>query len=254
MNNKYYNYSQLENNYTFNFKEYKSHIKSNSKFSFLFIFLTIIILLSACVFLRPKKSNLHEYYFVEIDNFQTYQNALNLSQTIKQSSGAGYIYFDGVYHVLASFYSKHDSAEKVVDNLKSEFKNVKVFTIKSKKFFKSSSLNNKQNACVKNYLEKLNEIIFHLDNICINFETKISSHKKSIVDAKNLMEQYNEIYNDFISNFKTNSKHNITKKYAKEICTSFTTITSCSEQDFSCVIRNETINIVVLKTQIEKCF
>ena len=75
--------------------------------------------------MKPKHTKTCEIYFLEIDSFQSYQSALNLSKEINANGGAGYIYYDGNYHVFANFYSKIEDAKSVLENVLEDFPNSK---------------------------------------------------------------------------------------------------------------------------------
>ena len=61
----------------FNYYQYKNNINKKNNFSFIIIFLLIILLIGLCVFLAPTAKNLNTFYYVELDKFQTYKQANN---------------------------------------------------------------------------------------------------------------------------------------------------------------------------------
>lgn len=243
-----------ENNYVFNYSQYKKSINKKNNFAFTLIFLLIIILLGLCVFLYPKPNNFSEFHFVEIDNFQTYKDAVHLSQEVSASGGAGYVYFDGTYHVLASFYSNSADAEKVVENLKSEFENVQVFSINCKNFSQQKNLSSSQNDSIESLIIQIKKIILQLEEISIKFETKNCSFNEAILTIKNDIKNFSSSYDNFLSNFKTDSKYNKAKDYTQSISSSFLNLLNSEEQSFSASLRYCTVHTAITLTQFTYCF
>ncbi len=240
--------------YVFNYSQYKNSIHKKSYLSFLSLFFVIIILLGLCVFIKPRKSTLLEFYFVEVDNFPIYQNAINLCNELNSNGVCGYVYFDGVYHVLVSFYSSYDDAEKVCDNINKDYPNSSVFTISTNRFSNKKDLEKSQNNSIKNFLESTEKIILQLESSLVKFE-------KGEIQLNNLSLLFKDIKKDFdahIDNlyiaFKTNSKYNLMKEYANQISKSISNISTFDEQNLSSFLRYEILNIVINRCQFLSCF
>lgn len=242
------------NEYIFNYNQYKKTINHNKGLSFYFLFVIIIVLLSTIVFIKPEKEKIFKYYFVEVDRFSTYQNALNLSQEINSNGGAGYIYFDGEYHVLASFYTNYDNAEKVATNLKNDYHSSCVFTIKTKPFSKQSHLSKNQNLAIENLLDTSENVINNLEHSSNQFDKNELTFSKLQVQVENLNDQFYSTYETFLKHFKTNSQLNIATDYAKRMTTSLNNIKTNDEQNISSHIRYELINFVITRHQFLSCF
>ena len=247
-------YSQYENKYIFNYSQYKKSINKNNNFTFTIIFLLIILLLGLCVFLKPKDNKLNKFYFVEVDNFQTYDSALKLSQTVKEKTGAGYIYFDNIYHVIASFYSKEKDAEKVCENLKNEYENVQVFCISYPQFVKQKNLSLKQNCSVENLINVCRKITLQLEQLSIDFETGKTPFKEAKILLANYYESFFSTFNEFNAQFNTNSKYNLSKSYAHEIDNSIRKLKESEEQNFSSLLRFELTSIAISIAQFSSSF
>ena len=242
------------NNYVFNYDQYKKTINKKNKTSFLLLFFIVIILLGLCIFIYPKKSNTIEFYFVEIDNFQTFKEANNLSLKINESGGAGYVYFDGKYRVLASFYSNYDNAKKVADNLKNDYTNATVFTMETNNFHNIINLNSHQNNSIKNLLETTYKTILQLEDLIINYELKNISNNELNLHIKNHQTEFDEVYNDFINNFNNLSKYNLAKDYLVKMQQCFKNISTIENQNISSNLRYETVKLVILRSQFLSCF
>ena len=93
------------------------------------------------VFIRQQNTEITELYFLQIDEFQTYQQALKLSQEISLDGCDSYIYFENKYHVLTRFFYDYDSAKKVLEKTKINYSSASIFSIESKRFSKQKELN-----------------------------------------------------------------------------------------------------------------
>lgn len=242
------------NDYIFNYYQYKKSINKNNFFSFVFIFLVIILLLSACIFLKPKQTKITEFYFIEIEKFPTYQNALILSEKIASQGGAGYIFFDTTYHVFASFYSNKKDAENVLKNVLPEYKNSCIFTLSISHFQPPKKLTSAQNYAVENFLNETKKTIIQLEKIFVDFDKKVINFNNALITIKSIQGNYNSAHDNLIYNFKNNSKYNIAKKYAEQMYSSLLNITNSSEEKFTSILKYETINFVINSYYFLGCF
>ena len=119
--------------YQFNYKEYNKKIYRSSGGGSIAVMVFVIIVLIGLAFFLTKQNIKHkknEFYFVEINKCLTYKDASDLSIEIQSRAGAGYVFFDGSYHVLANFYLNKADAESVCENLKPDYPTCKVFSLK----------------------------------------------------------------------------------------------------------------------------
>ncbi len=242
------------NNYVFNYDQYKKTINKKNKFHFSVIFVLIILLLGLCIFLYPKQTTANNFYFVEIDNFQTYNKANSLANEIKNSGGAGYVYFDGTYHVLASFYSNYKSAEKVVNNLKLDYKNANVFTIETNKFLVNKNLNSSHNNSIKNFLDATHKIILNLEKLNTEFDKKSLQLSELNIHIKNNQEEFDNVYSNLMENLKNNSKFNLAKEYLIQMKSSLSNLSNLENNTASTTLRYETIKLTITRIQFLSCF
>ena len=242
------------NEYVFNYSQYKKSINKNQKYGFTIIIIVIILLLGLCIFLKPKNPKILEFYFVELGCFPTYQNALTLSQEVNLNGGAGYIYFNGNYHVLASFYSDYDNAETVLENVIGDYPNACILTIESSDFSKQKNLTTSQNSAVENYIKETQSIILKLEYFANEFDTKKISFNELSLSIKNLQKDFVDVYDTFISSFKTNSTFNVAKKYAEQMNSSINNLVETSEQSMTSKLRYETVSFVINRHQLLSCF
>ena len=240
--------------YVFNYYQYKNSIPKKNNFNFTIVFFVIIILLSLCVFLKPKPTKLVEFYFVEIDCFQTYQQAINLSNELTLFGGAGYIYFDGNYHVIASFHSSYDDAKSVCKNIKTEYKNSSIFTLSNSPFVEQKNLNISQNNSIKDFIKTAEKTILDMEKYLIMCSKKEIAFNALSIALNETKKDFDLSYNSLLSSFKTNSKLNTMKEYANQISKSISDLCNTSEQNFLAKFRYQIVNIVVNYHHFLSCF
>lgn len=239
--------------YIFDYNQYKKTITNKSHFSYSLIIFIIILLLGLCVYFKPNKLKESKLHFVEIGSVQTYSSALNLSQEINSLGGAGFIFFDGTYHVLANYYSSYNDAEKVVENLKNDHSNAKVFSISSASFSKSKKLSSSQNSTVENFNNESKKIMIQFENIVTDLSiNKIRNEEFSIL-MKNLRQDYDNLNSNIQSSFKNNSQFNKAKDYANIMATSLLNA-STSETFALNTLRYELVSFVVNRHHFLSCF
>ena len=95
------NVNSLALNYSYNSSYYVN--KNKKQVSITILIFLIIILLAVAVFLIEKKEKKTYFYFLQANEFLNYKDASNLAYELQSKQGAGYIYYDGSYHVIISY-------------------------------------------------------------------------------------------------------------------------------------------------------
>lgn len=231
--------------YQFDYSQYKKRINKKTNNSILPVLIVIILLLlGLAVFLMPKKTSTIQYYFVEVDCVLKYSDANDIATEIQQQNAGGYVYFDGKYHILASFYLDIESAKQVAENISTEYPNAQVFTLESSEYIENSNLSSKQNEALSNLNNANVNLINALYNLTIKFDTVEISEKELAIDLTKLSNSYDNSAKYFYTQFRNNSKYEITKKYTAEIAAS---VKNLSEQstNLSKMLKYELIKIVI---------
>lgn len=159
--------------YKFNYTNYEKTIRTNPR-GFVAIIITIIILLGLAVYLTQTKPDYVNFYFVEMGNFNNYKDASNYANTIQQKEGAGYIFFDTSYHVLANFYYNKKEAENVCNNLVPAYPNTKVLTLKAKKFNTKTAQDKKQKSLI-DFLDCCDKTLSSVSKANIRYDNNTDS-------------------------------------------------------------------------------
>ena len=243
--------------YQFNSKEYNKKIYNRaSGGSFAVIIFFIIILVGvAFMLIRQNKPSKNEFYFVEINQFLTYKEAGNLSEEIQSKSGAGYVFFDGQYHVFANFYLSKTDAESVCENLKQQYPTCKVFTLSYNKYSKNKKLSSTENSACKKLYEVGQTSIEQLYNNIYQFGTAQINENQLKANFSSVADKFTDVYNEFISVFNSNSKFNKAKSYLSELYFSLGTLKNITnETDFNFKMRYELVKFVVNFTNTISCF
>lgn len=231
--------------YIFDYKDYKKRIKKPIKFNITLTTILIIILLGLCVFLSQPKVRTTNFYFVEIGKFQTFSQANKMATEISLKNGAGFVYFDNNYHVLAGFYPDKNSAEKVSKNISNEYPKSTVFCLSATQFYQNKSFSKNKNDLIQNLCDVLTNIETSLYEISILLDTNNNSYKTIKTKLNSLLDIYSSNFANLKNEIKTDTNNiNILKK-ALEINNSLSRITEANEQSLPQKIKYETINIVV---------
>lgn len=236
--------------YIFNFNEYKKKIKKSTNFNWVFTIVFIIFLLGLNVFFKTNFTPNYDFYFVEIDCVKSFSKANKIANELCIKNGAGYIYFDNNYHVLAGFYKDEASAKTVAENISNEFQNAKIFSISVSKSATKNAKFNKAKNQINSLLSTLFEIENSLYETSILIETENTNFKTINTKLITLYDKYFNVFDDLKSSFaEDNSAYNILKK-AKTIQTSLLNLTQIDQQELAQKLRYETVNIAVNHTMI----
>lgn len=212
--------------YQFNYSQYKNKITTHRNFAIIPLIIAICLLSIFCVILKPKNQIETHFYLVEFDSFLTYKDALVFAQEVQSQGAAGYIHFDGSYHVFASVYLNEKDAKTVSSNIAEDYNSVSIFNFAAKKELDTSNLSSEQAQAAKNYVD------FCFKSICEISDLIVSFDKKEIdeTSVKNRLSSYandsQKHYKSLISTLPKHHKFNTIKDNAqtindtfKEMCT-----------------------------------
>jgi len=180
--------------YSVNYSQIKKRINSkNNKFSFKFfiIFLIIIVFIGIFTAIKPLKTKNIKFFYVEINSFLNYKEANKLANSVQEQGGAGYIYYDGKYHVLTSLYLKKEDANKVKENLTKDFPTCKILTLEGNLF--QRNYNKFQNEIIMNTINLNQNLIKNLYNLSVEID---------INQSLNYTTKFDRIKDEYISKTK----------------------------------------------------
>ena len=242
-------------NYVFNYGDYNKKIHKPTQGGMCVIVFIIICLLGVACFLNQTKPSYNQFYFVEIKNFLTYKDATNLATEIQAKNGAGYVYFDGSYHVLASFYPTKKEAETVCNNLKNDYPSSQVFELNYNKLSKFKNLSQNQNNAISAVNLNLYNAIENLYSCIIKYDTSNIGENELAQTLNKLHSAYKDEYNNFLAQFSNNSKYNKAKTNLEDINSTLNNLSNVtSEQNISYKLKYNAIKIVVDYSSFLSCF
>lgn len=204
-------------NYYFDYYQYKKKINSHKTAGFSLIFFFIIILTGIAMLVYPKSKTYTVVYFVEINSFLNYKDASTLANEISALGGAGYVYYDGKYHVLASYYPSEEDANTVSENLLTDYPTAKVYTIEIDKVSLSNELSSSQQDCIKDQINANEKLINSLYNTIIQYDSNNISDSEINMILSNIKTDFSDCKDHFFELFKNDSRLNIAKKYLSKI-------------------------------------
>ena len=182
------NVNSLALNYSYNPSYYVN--KNKKQVSITILIFLIIILLAVAVFLIEKKEKKTYFYFLQANEFLNYKDASNLANELQSKQGAGYIYYDGSYHVIISYYATIEEAESVLENIKNEYTNAKIFNISAQQFMENSRYTNEENEQIKNMILTNENLINQTYNQILSFDKGEISKDILEVNMKNISDEY----------------------------------------------------------------
>ncbi len=203
--------------YNFDYNQYRKKINTPKKSSLSILCFLILICLGLAMFLYPNTIKKDEYYFVEINSFLTYNEASNLANNISAMNGAGYVYYDGKYRVFAAFYPTKEDAEKVCENLISNYPTCSVYTLKCDRFYKLNTLTDNQNKSIEDLLKANVNLMNEVYKCIINFDTNEININRLFLNLESIRSDYKRYSDAFFNQFNTNTKYNKAKKYVAKI-------------------------------------
>ena len=118
-----------------------------------------------------KERSTNSFYAVQLDRFDSYDDASKFATIIQQKGGAGYITYNKEYKVLSSLYVTYNDAKAVADNIKSEYTNATVYEIVFIDIKLPDDLNKEQYNTIKTSLEVIKSAISTMTNIYLGLDT-----------------------------------------------------------------------------------
>lgn len=236
--------------YNFNYLDYKKRLKNPIKFNFVFITLILILLLGTCVFFNQNRQGFSTYYFVEVGEYSTFSQANKTASEVTLKSGAGFVYFDKSYHVLAGFYLTQESAKTVSKNIANEYPNTKIFTLSAAKFNNKKTYSKTENSTIKNVIENNQNTINSIYQLSLSLDKNELSFNSAITQILALKDDFVCSQKLFEDTFKNEKIYFNTNKKLNEICNSLTRLTKSTEQELKQKIKYELINITITHTLI----
>lgn len=118
-----------------------------------------------------KERSTNSFYAVELDSFDSYEEASKFATTIQQKGGAGYITYNKEYKVLSSLYVTYNDAKAVADNVKQDYTNARVYEIVFVDVTIADDLTNEQHKAITTSLEVIKSAIATMTNIYLGLDT-----------------------------------------------------------------------------------
>lgn len=232
--------------YQFNYSLYNKRVKTTKKEGFTVIVIAIIILMGLAFFISTNISRNDNYFFVEVGNFFKYTDATSLAGEIQSKGGAGYVYYDGSYHVLTSFYLSKEDAESVCSNLIETYPSTKIFTIEQDKLKTNKNLSKQEQQFITK-INKANKTLYEgLYTAITRYDTSADNINQLSLNLTSLYDNYLKETDD-IKNFFNNPTQFASKNYILDIteCTKGLK-DNINEANHSSVLKYDLIKIVML--------
>ena len=241
-------------NLFFDYNQYKKSLNLKKNYNFSILITTIILLLGLIVFINPKQRNILEFHFIEIETFQTYNQAVKLIDEMKKNGDLAYLYFDKNYHVILSFSINYEDAKNNLNIIKSTYPSSKILTLECHKKIQSSSLAEDQNSIINDIAFSIDKLLVFIDTFSKDIKENNDNFEKENHELNELKNDFNDSYNDFISQFNSNPKFNKAKEIAQNLSQSIEHLKISNEEDFFANIEYQSISIAISKYQFMSLF
>lgn len=185
-------------------KEYKVYeVERKNKLGGLFVILGLLLAVSVCNILGyfffsngidivsgKENTNSGNFYAVEINSFEKYDEAYNFAQELQTKGGAGYITYNKKYKVLSSLYLTFNDAKKVAQNVRENYKNACVYELVLPEINIPSDIDEKQVKILKNSFAVVKSNIATMTNIYLSLDKGDISDQTAKTTLYTLSEEF----------------------------------------------------------------
>lgn len=165
-------------------KEYKVYEidKKKGKFGVVFVICGLLLAISICNVLgylffsnginivSGRDASTGNFYAVEVDSFDKYDEAYAFAQELQKKGGAGYITYNKKYKVLTSLYLTNSDAKKVAENLEQDYPNARVYELVLEDVSIPTDLDEQQSKTLTNSLAVAKSNISSMTNIYLSLD------------------------------------------------------------------------------------
>ena len=235
--------------YEFDYLTYKKSIKKRKNYSVLIMVLVISVLMCTYFLILPK-TRTSTYYFIRINSYLTYKEANKLANELQSKSAGGYIYFDGKYHVFASFYPSQQEADNVLSNLIDSYPTANIYFLETKSI-KTYHVDN----VITNSLKCQINIINQLYNMIVGLDKNELSDNQFTIMFNRLKKDFDNTKSEYKSFYKHTSDANIITAYdtLDNISKSLDNISNLTPKANCYQYKYELINIVFNHSSFLDC-
>lgn len=194
------------NNFQFDYNQYKKKLNKHLNLDISVATLIIILLFGVAFFVySPIKTKKLNFYFLEVGSFLNYTQAQQTAELLQNNGGAGLVYFNNKYRVLACAYVEHEQATTVKNNIKADYSTAKVLTL-STDMPTLHQFSKKEKTLIWNTIKTNTNLFKQLFNSVMDYESNNITHDKFILNIKNILLTFQQQVDNFENNFNNNLK------------------------------------------------
>ncbi len=214
------------------YQTFKRKYKTRKGITFTALIILTILLVGLAVFLIQTSEKKVEFYFIQAGVYLNYREALSLAQELQAKQGAGYVYYDGSYHILISFYPEKADAESVLNNLKVDYPNASVLTLSETAFKKNSSFTADENDAIYDLITNNNTFIRQTYNQLLLLDKSEISASVLQSNLRKISDDFEKNYENFKKNLKNNANFTLFNKILYEILESYKNLCEITKNEF----------------------
>lgn len=117
-----------------------------------------------------KQRNTNNFYAVEVDSFDDYDEAYTFASELQHKGGAGYITYNKKYKVLSSLYLTYDDAKSVANNIKEDYSNACVYELVLPDIVVPTDLTEQQQKAITTSFAVAKSTLATMTNIYLNID------------------------------------------------------------------------------------
>ncbi len=158
-----------------------------------------------------KSFNANNFYAIQLEKFDDYNQAQNFATELQKLGGAGYVTYNKGYRVLSSMYLTYDQAKSVMDNVKVDYPNVCVYELCIPEVNLPNDISEEQLKVLSTSLAVSKSTISTLYNLYVG----IDSGEIKDDTAKSMLKALTDDCNSQLTSFKTAFHSKDTATYLK---------------------------------------
>lgn len=136
-------------------------------------------------------------FMINVNNFETEQDAKKFASEIKLSGGAGYVIYDLGYNVIASAYLSSTDAQSVLEKVKLTYDTATVKLVEINRCELENIVDDEQESCVQNALDIFKNTYKNLYDLAVKLDTSQVTSAEAKVELTTLLEGASDISASF---------------------------------------------------------
>lgn len=193
-------------------------------------------------------------FMINVNNFETEQDAKKFASEIKLSGGAGYVMYDLGYNVIASAYLSSTDAQSVLEKVKLTYDTATVKLVEINRCELESIVDDEQENCVQNALDIFKNTYKNLYDLAVKLDTSQVTSAEAKVELTTLLESASDISASFrnYSSKITDTSYSLTQAKINQVVGLLNDLveSSLTSTRLSSLLKNAQISALMLQNEL----